>query len=101
LTRAKVIGLFTIEGSLHGVIAFVAGFVLGSPLFYTMATKGYTVPGGMDDYGMALGNTIYSKFGPNLLIGTTLLMFITVVVVSYLPTRKISKLTPTDALRGK
>ncbi len=101
LTRAKAIGLFTIEGSLHGVIAFVAGFILGSPLFYIMATKGYTIPGGMDDYGMALGNTIYSKFGPNLLIGTTLLMFITVVIVSYLPTRKISKLTPTDALRGK
>lgn len=101
LTRARVIGLFTIEGSMHGVIAFIAGFILGSPLFYIMATKGFNVPGGMDDYGMALGNTIYSKFGPNLLIGTTLLMFLTVVFVSYLPTRRISKLTPTDALRGK
>jgi len=101
LTRAKVIGLFTIEGSLHGLIAFAAGFILGSPLFYIMATKGYAIPGGMDDYGMALGNVIYGKYGPDLLIGTTALMFLTVVLVSYLPTRKISKLTPTDALRGK
>lgn len=101
LTRAKVIGLFTIEGSMHGLIAFTVGFIVGSPLFYTMATKGYAIPGGMDDYGMALGNVIYGKYGPNLLIGTTLLMFLTVVLVSYLPTRKISKLTPTDALRGK
>lgn len=101
LTRAKVIGLFTIEGSMHGLIAFTAGFILGSPLFYIMATKGYAIPGGMEDYGMALGNVIYGKYGPDLLIGTTLLMFLTVVLVSYLPTRKISKLTPTDALRGK
>ncbi|MCF7823662.1 MAG: FtsX-like permease family protein [Candidatus Marinimicrobia bacterium] len=101
LTRAKVIGLFTIEGSMHGLIAFALGFILGSPLFYTMATKGYAIPGGMEDYGMALGNVIYGKYGPDLLIGTTTLMFLTVVLVSYLPTRKISKLTPTDALRGK
>ncbi|MBC8375079.1 MAG: ABC transporter permease [FCB group bacterium] len=101
LTRAKVIGLFTIEGSLHGIIAFVAGFILGSPLFYLMTTKGYAIPGGMDDYGMALGNVIYGRYGPDLLIGTTFLLFLTVVLVSYLPTRKISKLTPTDALRGK
>ncbi|MBC8193077.1 MAG: ABC transporter permease [Candidatus Marinimicrobia bacterium] len=101
LTRAKVIGLFTIEGSMHGLIAFVAGFILGSPLFYLMTTKGYAIPGDMDDYGMALGNVIYGKYGPDLLLGTTFLLFLTVVIVSYLPTRKISKLTPTDALRGK
>jgi len=101
LTRTKVIGLFTIEGSLHGIIAFVAGFILGSPLFYSMAVNGYTIPGGTEDYGLAIGNVIYGKFGPGLLLGTTTLLFLTVVLVSYLPTRRISKLTPTDALRGK
>jgi len=101
LTRAKVIGLFTIEGSMHGIIAFAVGFILGSPLFYLMTTKGYAMPGGTEDYGMALGNVIYGKYGPDLLIGTTFLLFLTVVLVSYLPTRRLSKLTPTDALRGK
>ncbi len=101
LTRARIISLFTIEGSLHGIIAFVTGFILGSPLFYLMATRGYPVPGGTESYGMAIGNTIYGKYGPDLLLGTTFLLFLTVVLVSYLPTRRISKLTPTDALRGK
>ena len=101
LTRAKVIGLFTLEGSMNGLLAFGAGFILGSPLFYYMAVHGYTIPGGMDDFGMALGNTIYAKYGAGLMLGTTSLLFATVVLVSWLPTRKISKLTPTDALRGK
>ncbi len=101
LTRAKVIGLFTLEGSMNGILAFGAGFILGAPLFYYMAVHGYAIPGGTEDFGMALGNTIYAKYGAGLMLGTTSLLFATVVLVSWLPTRKISKLTPTDALRGK
>jgi putative ABC transport system permease protein len=101
LTRAKVIGLFTLEGSMNGMLAFGAGFILGAPLFYYMAVHGYTIPGGAEDFGMALGNTIYAKYGAGLMLGTTSLLFATVVFVSWLPTRRISKLTPTDALRGK
>lgn len=101
LTRAKVIGLFTIEGSLHGILAFTAGFIFGFPLFYYMAVHGYAIPGGTEDFGMALGNRIYAKYGAGLVVGTTSLLFATVVLVSWLPTRRISKLAPTDALRGK
>ncbi len=101
LTRSKVIALFTLEGSMNGILAFGAGFILGAPLFYTMAVNGYTIPGGVEDFGMALGNTIYARYGAGLMLGTTSLLFATVVVVSWLPTRRISKLTPTDALRGK
>jgi len=101
LTRAKVIAVFTLEGSLNGILAFSAGFILGSPLFYYMAVHGYTIPGGAEDFGMALGNTIYAKYGAGLMVGTTSLLLATVIIVSWLPTRKISKLTPTDALRGK
>lgn len=101
LTRNKVISLFTLEGSLHGVIAFLFGGILGSPLFYYFAVKGYPLPMDSDEYGLPLGNVIYAKYGAELLIGTTLLLMATVVLVSYLPTRRISKMTPTNALRGR
>ncbi len=101
LTRTKIIALFTLEGSLNGLMAFIVGFILGAPLFYITAVHGYTIPGGTEDFGMALGNTIYGKYGPRLLLGTSSLLFLTVVLVSYLPTRRISTMTPTDALRGK
>jgi len=33
--------------------------------------------------------------------GTILIIMLTVTIVSYLPSRKISRLKPTDALKGK
>ena len=101
LTRNKVIGLFTLEGSLHGALAFILGGILGFPFFRYFAVKGYAMPIEGDEYGFALGNVIYAKYGADLLIGTTLLLMATVVLVSYLPTRRISKMTPTNALRGR
>jgi len=101
LTRCKVISLFTLEGSLHGILAFILGGILGSPLFYYFAVKGYPLPMNSDDYGLPIGNVIYAKYGAELVVGTTLLLLATVVLVSYLPTRRISKMTPTNALRGR
>ena len=54
-----------------------------------------------DNMGLALSDTVYPAYGAGLVIGTTLLVLITVTIVSFLPTRKISGLKPTDALRGK
>ena len=101
LTRSKVIALFTLEGSLHGVLAFIIGGILGMPMFYHFAVKGYPLPMDSDEYGLPIGNVIYAKYGAELLVGTTILLLATVVLVSYLPTRRISKMTPTNALRGR
>jgi ABC-type antimicrobial peptide transport system permease subunit len=49
----------------------------------------------------ANGLTLYPKYGPRLYIVTALILFISVIIVSYLPTRRITKLKPTDALKGK
>jgi ABC-type lipoprotein release transport system permease subunit len=34
-------------------------------------------------------------------LGTTVLVLIVTTIVSFLPTRRIAKLKPTDALRGR
>ena len=101
MARSKVIGLFTLEGALHGIMALFVGAVYGIPLLTFTAVKGIPLPDVMDDFGMALSSTLYPSYGLKLVIGTTLLVLITVTFVSFLPTRKISKLKPTDALRGK
>ena len=101
MARSKVIGLFTLEGALHGVMALFVGAVYGIPLLTLTAVKGIPLPDVMDDFGIAMSSTLYPSYGLKLVIGTTLLVLITVTFVSFLPTRKISKLKPTDALRGK
>ena len=101
LTRFKVIQLFTLEGTLNGVLAALVGAIYGIPLLYYAATTGWAMPEGMDSYGFALGRTLYPTYSAGLVAGTTILVLIVTLIVSYLPTRKIAKLKPTDALRGK
>jgi putative ABC transport system permease protein len=66
-----------------------------------MARTGWALPSEMDSYGFAIGERIFPAYGLGLVAGTTLLVLLTTAVVSFLPTRKIAKLKPTDALRGR
>jgi len=50
---------------------------------------------------LALGEKLFPAYTVGLVIGTTILVLCVTTVVSYLPTRKIANLKPTDALRGK
>ena len=101
MTRSKLIQLFTTEGAMHAVLAAIVAALYGIPLLAYIASKGYGLPEATDSYGLALGNKIFPTYTAGLVIGTTLLVLIVTTIVSYLPTRKIAKLKPTDALRGK
>lgn len=101
MARRDVIGLFTLEGSLHGALALVVGSIYGIPLLILTAVKGIPLPDMGDAMGIAMATTMYPTYSASLWAGSTLLVLVTVIIVSYLPTRKISKLKPTDALRGK
>jgi ABC-type antimicrobial peptide transport system permease subunit len=60
------------------------------------------MPEATDDYGIAgLASTLYPVYSLRLILGTVLIVAIIVIIVSYLPSKKISKLKPTDALQGK
>jgi len=98
-TRAKVIRLFTIEGAMHAVLAALA--LYGIPFLTWFAKTGWPLPESMDSYGFAIGEKIFPVYSAGLVVGTTLLILVVTTLVSFLPTRKIAKLKPTDALRGK
>jgi len=100
-TRTKVIGLFTIEGAMHAVLAALVAALYGIPFLTWFAKTGWPLPESMDSYGFAIGEKIFPVYSAGLVIGTTLLILLVTTLVSFLPTRKIAKLKPTDALRGK
>jgi len=100
MTRARVIVLFTLEGALHSILAAILGMVYGAPLFYSLSHNGISIPGG-DTWGFALSEKLYPAYTASLILGTTLLVFIVTTFVSWLPTRRIAKLKPTDALAGR
>ena len=51
--------------------------------------------------GIVIGENLYPVFGFGLVSGSACLVGLIVMIVSFFPTRKIAKLQPTDALRGK
>ena len=102
LTRINIIKLFTLEGVLHAVLAILMGAVYGIPLLSHFQKVGMQI--GMDakEWGLSgLDDALYPVYGWKLVVGTIIIVLITVTIVSFLPTRRIAKLKPTDALRGK
>ncbi len=100
-TRSGVVGLFTIEGAMHAIFAAVVGAIYGIPLLLWLANKGITLGVSSSDYGFAIADTMYPVYSVGLVIGTTILVLLATTIVSYWPSRRIAKMNPTEALRGK
>ncbi len=104
MTRHQLIGLFTFEGGLYALFALLLGAVYGTPILIWTARNGFPLPEGMDmdSFGIpGITDTIYPDYRFSSIFSTIILSVIIVVIVSYLPARRIARLKPTDALRGK
>jgi ABC-type antimicrobial peptide transport system permease subunit len=101
MTKPNVIALFTLEGCMMGILAFIIGSLYGIPLLSYLGNEGIVLPRMIQQSQFAIGLTLYPKYGLTLYILTSLILFISVVIISILPTSRIAKLKPTDALRGK
>lgn len=101
MTRGQVVQLFTVEGAMHSVLAAIVGAIYGIPLLANQAINGMALPFKSSDYGLAFSERLYPVYSIGLIISTVLMVLTITTLVSYLPARKISKLNPTDALRGK
>ncbi len=101
MTRQQVVALFTVEGSMYSLLATIAGLIYGVPLFIFIAKKGIGMPAATGDMGVAIAERIFPVFGMGLILGTVVLVVVSATIVSFLPSRKIAKMNPVDALKGK
>jgi ABC-type antimicrobial peptide transport system permease subunit len=53
------------------------------------------------EFGMSVAPVMYPIYSMGLILSTTLIVLLTTSVVSYWPARRIAKMNPTEALRGK
>lgn len=100
-TRGQVVRLFTLEGALHGILAVIMGGLYGLPLLWLQARVGFAIPAGTEDMGVSIGERIYPVYSAGLILGIVLIAMAVTAVVSFLPSRRIASLKPTDALRGR
>lgn len=100
-TRQQVVGLFTVEGSMHAVLAALAATAYGLPFLLWMAKVGWTMPMDASQFGMAMAQTLYPVYTVGLVASTILIVLVTTAIVSYWPSRRIAKMNPTEALRGR
>ena len=101
MTRWQVVRLFTVEGAMHAVLAAVVAAVYGIPFLASQAKNGIPMPQATDSMGLAIAEKIFPVYSIGLIIITIAFVLITATIVSYIPARRISKMNPTEAIKGK
>ena len=101
MTRSRVVGLFTLEGALNSFLATSMTVIVFGPILWYFGEKGIPLPMNYSEMGLMIAKRLIPIYSVGLILTTTILIAIIVLLVSYLPSRKISKMKPTDALRGK
>lgn len=102
MTRSQVVGVFTVEGTAHSILAALLGALYGIPLFLLINKSGIPMGYAQNvDMDLPVGDAIFPYYSLQLIIVTIILVVVSATIVSYLPARKIAKMKPTDALKGK
>jgi ABC-type antimicrobial peptide transport system permease subunit len=101
MTRWQVVHLFTAEGSMYSVFAAVLGGLYGIPILAYLAYKGIAFPVSGDSFGIIMAERMYPIYGMGLILGTVSLVVGAATLVSFLPARKIARMNPVEALKGK
>jgi len=101
MTRGQVVKLFTIEGAMHSVLAALVAAVYGIPLLALQSIRGISIPVESKDFGIAMAAKLYPVYSLALIAGTIIIVLLVTTIVSYWPSRKIARLNPTEALRGR
>ena len=101
MTRQQVLRLFTVEGSMYSILAVIIGGIVGVPFLKYIEFIGIGMPDAVKEMGLPMAKRTFPDYGWVLIIGTALLLIISVTLVSFMPAREISKMDPVNALKGK
>jgi len=103
MTRSRVIGLFTLEGGLNALLAGIMTVIFFGPLLWYFGVNGIWLGVDYSDgsMGLIVEKYLIPVYSVGLVMTTTIVVSIIVLIVSYLPSRRIARMNPTDALRGK
>lgn len=100
MSSNRIVGLFTLEGSLAAFSAVALAVILGVPFFSWFQSVGLDVSH-LSESALPVQDKILLDIRPLEVVYSTVIVVAVMVLVSWIPTRKISRLDPTLALRGR
>ncbi|CCQ91349.1 putative Similar to lipoprotein releasing system transmembrane protein [Nitrospina gracilis 3/211] len=100
MTPQRVVRLFTLEGSFAAFLAVVAAVILGVPFFIWFQGVGFDVSH-LSETGFPVREKIFLDINAWEVITSTLITVAIVIAVAWAPVKKIVRLDPTQALRGR
>ena len=101
MTRWQVVRMFTVEGAMYSVFATIIGAIYGIPILWYLSVKGIGFGMSGSEFGIIMAERMYPIYGIGLIVGTIILVILSATIVSFLPARKIARMDPVEALKGK
>ena len=96
----RVVRLFTLEGSLAALAAVVVALILGTIVFAWFQSVGLDVSH-LAESQIPIRENIFLKIKPFEVILSVAIIVAIMILVAWVPVRKISRVNPTQALRGR
>lgn len=96
----RIVRIFTLEGVLAACWALVLALFLGVPFFIWFQGVGFDVTH-LSEASFPIRETIYPDYQPREIVISVLIVFALIIASAWAPVKKIIRLDPTLALRGR
>lgn len=96
----RIVRIFTLEGVLAALWALVLAVLLGVPFFIWFQGVGFDVTH-LSEASFPIRETIYPDYQPREILISVLIVLVLIVASAWVPVKKIIRLDPTLALRGR
>lgn len=100
MDSTRIVRTFTLEGGFAAVWALLVAVVLGLPFFIWFQGIGFDVSH-LSESTLPIRETIYPAYQLAEIIYSLIIVFVLIVISAWLPVKKITRLDPTLALRGR
>jgi ABC-type lipoprotein release transport system permease subunit len=97
---ARIVRLFTVEGSLAALSAVGAALFLGTIIFTWFQSVGLDISH-LSESNIPIRENIFLKIDPVEVVLSAVIIVAIMIIVAWAPVRRISKLDATQALRGR
>lgn len=96
----RIVRIFTLEGALAAIWALVVAVLLGVPFFIWFQGVGFDVTH-LSEASFPIRETIYPDYQPVEIFYSLIIVVTLIVAAAWLPVKRITRLDPTLALRGR